>query len=154
MFCIKCGASINEMAKFCPMCGAPQNGGQNPVGFDSESDTVYFGAGADASGQNTSRSLSNEEKTVFMGALPAESDNATSEEDTVFMGAASRMDNSMLSHTTTSASVDPRTSENSKRNSYESSNIGISTPKKIIIIAGLVIIAALAVYLVFDFMSA
>ena len=46
------------------------------------------------------------------------------------------------------------TPEHNKRNSYESSNIGISTPKKINIIAGLVIIAALAVYLVFDFMSA
>ena len=89
-----------------------------------------------------------------MGALPVESGNASSEEDTVFMGAAPRTGGSVFPHAPTSAPASPRTPEPNKRNSYESSNIGISTPKKIIIIAGLVIIAALAVYLVFDFMSA
>lgn len=154
MFCSKCGSNINEGAKFCPVCGAPQNSGQNPSIPDSESDTVYFGAGVSGPGQYAPQQSPNEEDTVFMGALPVESDNGSSEEDTVFMGAAPRTDSSVFPHAPASVPASSRTPEHNKRNSYESSNIGISTPKKIIIIAGLIIIAALAVYLVFDFMSA
>ena len=124
-------------AKFCPLCGAPQGSGQAEPIPESDSDTVYFGGG--------SAQPSGEEDTVFMGEIPS------SEEDTVFMGSAPQN----IGVAPQAPSPVKQSQSKPRRNtSYESSNIGMSTPKKIIIIAGLVIIAALAVYLVFDFMSA
>ncbi len=145
MFCMKCGTPINNGAKFCPVCGAPQNSGVSAAAPDSESDTVYFGA--------PEQTAPGEEDTVFMGTVPNSDEEYNSESDTVMMGAAPQ-NNSAFPQTNIPAPTKPTKNRNNRNASYESSNMGMSTAKKIIIIAGLVIIAALVVYLVFDFMSA
>lgn len=151
MFCMKCGTKLNDGAKFCPLCGAPQNSAGNAAVPDSESDTVYFGAPGNAAAP--AQTQPGEEDTVFMGAAPTENTAYDSESDTVFMGAAPQ-NNSAFPQSKIPAPVNSRAEKNKRSTSYESSNMGMSTVKKVIIIAGLVIIAALVVYLVFDFMSA
>lgn len=146
MFCSKCGAEISSRAKFCPLCGAPQDQNNNSDHIDPESDTVYFG------GTDPSMPPSGEEDTVFMGVPPRDNGVPSSEQDTVFMG-AQRQSNTDAFAQVKIPGVQKPFPEKKRRNSYESSNIGISTPKKVMIIVGLVIIAVLAVYLVFDFMT-
>lgn len=146
MFCMNCGSKILDGAKFCPVCGAQQSSQSANVEFtpDSENDTVYLGV--------PNSQPDGEADTVFMGTPDAAPGFvSSSEEDTIFMGSAQQ--NNIFGRTEIPTPAQPTRNKPKRNTSYESSNIGMSTPRKVIIIVGLVIIAALIVYLVFDFMS-
>ncbi len=181
MICTNCGFISSDTANFCTKCGCPLGNGQNtpsPIRVNSrenvpqsETDTVFFGA--DAMNAYYDRGANNcgempvqeapfgaapydpEGKTVFMGdIMQGMNQQNDSEGETVFMGdqePEKRANNGFAQYNIPSQVPSAQKKRSRTAQNYESTNVGISTPKKIIIIVGLEIIAALAAYLVYDF---